>query len=642
MTRKHLIDVPCTESEKGVREIFDCPGAIIYVKDRDLRYLWANQRHLDSIGAESLEAILRRRDTELFRDEHSVQREESDAVVVREEQGTQAFHENTLHDDSEKNHFLASRFPIIHGGSVRAVCCLQIDISTPVSTHGTTEREKVFFQELFENASAMSAVTDAHGFITLINNKAIELFFGDQYTPETLKGRNILEFVHKDDRGKVVSLWKKSMLEKREVSYDIRMITGDGKIKYLLVSGRPIIVDDAVVSFQYQAMDMIDQKIQEQHLLQNATIDTIGQLAGGFAHDFNNLLTVINGYSEIIKVSMDENTPLFSKINQIHQAGNQASRLTQKLLDFSKKFRKETTELDINAELMNQEPILMHLIGEPNRLTISLCPEESLVNIDLQSFDSILINLAMHAKESMDQGEVTITSELITIGPSNSQQYSSVSPGTYVLVSLKHTGKGMSEEMIEQVFDPFLSENRSGKTLGLWTVRNIIKSCGGTLIVERTPETGSCFRMFLPLATAPEKQVTVKTTTENVVRELLPEAKTILVVEDDDTVRELVSEILRQEGHITLTACNGGDALQLARQHDGRIDLLITDMVMRRIDGKMLSKKMLSLWPHVKVMFMSGYGEETIKRSEIGDVVFLQKPFLPGELLEKVHTLLQN
>ncbi|MGC9323242.1 MAG: response regulator [Desulfomonilia bacterium] len=632
-----------TKPESEISGIFDCPGICAYLKDRDLNYLWANPSHVESLGAESIDQILNRRDSQIVCDESAREREEHDAVVLEEKRAIHGILEGILHNGPRKRWYLASRSPVFSGESVDGVYGWLIDVTSMVSRQEALGREKAFFQELFENASVMSAITDAHGYITWINKKALEMFSGERYTPEDFIGKNILEFVHKDDQEKVIHLWKKSTSEKKEVNYDIRMVTGERRILYVLISGKPIIVDGDVVSFHYQAIDMINQKVQEQNLLQNASMETLGQLAGGFAHDFNNLLTVINGYAEILRASLDEKHPFFNKVNQICQAGTQASVLTQKILDFSKKQKSESSPLNINEELNNQETILRHLSGENIQITFTRCLEDALVKIDPGKFDSILLNLVVNARDAMPAGgEITISSELVFINPTNAHSYPSVSPGRYVLLRVHDTGEGMGQDVTEKVFDPFYSTRGTGRGIGLWTVKSIVKGCGGAISVDSSPGNGSTFSIVLPVAVTEEKKDVKKRQADTQVVKKPEESKTILVVEDDDTVRDLVSEILKQEGHSILTARNGGDALQLARQHDGQIDLLITDMVMRRIDGKMLSRKVHSIWPHIKVMYMSGYGEDIIGASEKEAIHFLPKPFLPAELISTVRTVLQG
>jgi two-component system, cell cycle sensor histidine kinase and response regulator CckA len=354
------------------------------------------------------------------------------------------------------------------------------------------------------------------------------------------------------------------------------------------------------------------------------------------------MLTVINGYSEILKMSVDEMHPFHHKLNQICQAGKQASALTQRMLEFSRKNRTQVNPVDINQEISNQEGILKHTFGENICLSVMKTPLPSPVAINPSRFATLLLNLVIHAKESMPKGgEISIRTEHISVSAANETAYPQVSLGNYLLLTVKDTGEGMTDEMKQYLFDPFTSVTGAGSGLGLWTARNIVKAAKGAIFVESMQGGGNIFKVLFPLSSREVKQeLEIK---KGVEAQTLPKGSTtILVVEDDDTVRDLVSEVLKQQGHTTLTARNGGDALQLARQVDGRIDLLITDMVMRRIDGRMLSMKMKSIWPHIKVMIMSGYGNDVIREEDMKNNVFLPKPFLPQELIDKVDLILHG
>lgn len=502
------------------------------------------------------------------------------------------------------------------------------------------ENEKNFFEDFFENTAPMTCVTDATGFITRTNRKSLEMFLDNDITG--FIGRNLLEFIHKDDREKVVELWTRSLSEQKVTNYEVRMIAPSGKVFYFLVTGRPIVKDGRITSFHYQAMDIIGQKVQEQSMIHSASVDILAQISGGFAHDFNNMLTVINGYSEILKMSVDESHPFYHKVNQICQAGRQASALTQRMLDFSKKSRTEVKSIDLNEEITNQEGIIKHVIGDAVRLMVVKSPGLDPVSIDPSRFATLLLNLVSHAKNMMPGGgELTISTSAVMVNASNETSYPQISHGSYFQLTVKDTGPGLSEEMKNRIFDPFFSSDSSSNVVGLWTSRNIIKAAKGTVFVESSPGTGTTFKVFFPFS-AQEARKDPGIEPAAAASAASSEERLILVVEDDDTVRDLVSEVLKQQGMKTLTARNGGDALQLARQLDGKIHLLITDMVMRRIDGSMLSKKMKSIWPHIKVLIMSGYGNDVIKENDIRDYVFLQKPFLPQELIDKVRSVLQG
>ncbi|MGD0211170.1 MAG: response regulator, partial [Desulfomonilia bacterium] len=283
-----------------------------------------------------------------------------------------------------------------------------------------------------------------------------------------------------------------------------------------------------------------------------------------------------------------------------------------------------------------------HVIGEEVSLIFAKTPGLEPVTIEPSQFATLLINLTVNAKEAMPRGgEITIGTDKLNVNAANEEMYLQVPHGDYLLFTVKDTGEGITQEVRRQIFDSFFSTRKGGKGIGLWTVENIVNAARGFIFVDSEPGLGTTFSILLPFSSPETKPEQVQTRQAAPVV-LPPTSKTILIVEDDDTVRDLVSEVLKQQGHVILTARNGGDALQLARQFEGHIDLLITDMVMRRIDGKMLSKKIKSIWPHIKVMFMSGYGGDVINNDDLKENVFLPKPFLPQDLLDKVRFVFQG
>jgi PAS domain S-box-containing protein len=509
----------------------------------------------------------------------------------------------------------------------------------------TAPFDSAFFEDLFENSTTIAAITDADGVLLRVNRRSVELFFGTQHGFEGVSviGRNILEFIHKDDRPKVLERWERSLKDHREVNYDLRMCSPDGRVMYFLITGRPIVKDGQVVMFHYEALNMLDQKVHEKNLMASAGADVIAQIAGGFAHDFNNLLTVINGYAQMMKMSIDDLSPLAHKINQIFEAGRKASELTQRMLDFSKRGRTRESLIDVASEISNQEAIIRHILGDRVGVTISRSPDLGGIMMDPSRLSTILVNLAANAKDAMPGGgDLTISAEPFHAETQTMLGPNQVQAGRYVRLSVKDTGHGMDDQVLARIFEPFFSTRENGKGIGLWTVKNIVQNSGGVIHVESMPGRGTTVTMLMPLAA----QAPVPTATAEEPKGARAETSgnglgTVLIVEDEDPVRDLVSEVLSRQGYHTITARNGGDALQMARQYGGSIDLLITDMVMRRIDGRMLAKKMRSMWPDIRIMFMSGYGREILQGDDPGEAAFLPKPFLPEDLVEKVQSVMR-
>ncbi len=624
----------------GLLDALGASDSCAYCKDHELRYVWLNTAHGTLLGLSDPHQAIGKADRGIFSREAALALGQIETNVLKTGKASRETVTGIPCPDGVRRSFVVALTPLAEGGRISGLFGLWTDVGCLLKDHEELRKQKAFFEGLFSDATAMATVTDTDGVIIRANKKAAELFIGREDGDCLIAGRNIMEFIHDDDKPKVIDLWKESMQEKKGVNYQMRMKAFDGRILYMLISGRPIMENGEIISFLYQALDMIDLKVQEQKLLQTSSIETVGQLAGGFAHDFNNLLTVINGYSEMMLNSIDKAHPFYSKIFQICQAGSQASVLTQKILEFSRKTMPEMRNLDLNQELSNQEMILKHFIGPNIRLVIEKGEVLNAVKIDPTQFSKMLVNLVINARDAMPKGgEITITTDVKVVDGSNAPDYDDIQQGSYLLLCVRDTGVGMSEEIKRHIFDPFFTTREKGKGIGLWTVNSIVKAAGGTVHVESAPGAGTTFKILLPFS---KEGGAVKSGSDEAVEKKIPagtEGKTILVVEDDDIVRDLVREILKQKGHNILTARNGGDALQLARQYEGKIDLLITDMVMRRIDGIMLSKKMQSILPDIKVMLMSGYGNDLVRKEELRDIAFLQKPFLPNELVQKVGTM---
>ncbi|HOM30075.1 MAG TPA: PAS domain S-box protein, partial [Deltaproteobacteria bacterium] len=320
-----------------------------------------------------------------------------------------------------------------------------------------------FYEELFENSAAIGAVTDANGVILRVNRRALDLFFGTNGTVPDVIGRNIVEFIHKEDLPKVFENWKKSLREHKEVSYELRMCSPDGRVMYFLISGRPIVKEGKVALFHYQALNMLDLKVHEQNLMASASADVIAQIAGGFAHDFNNLLTVINGYAQMMRMSLDASSPFHHKVNQIFEAGRKASELTQRMLDFSKQTKTRHKLVDISAEISNQESIIRHILGERVSMTVEKQPGLGKVMMDPGRVSTILVNLAANARDAMpDGGTFKLCADQFDAQTAFMLGKNQVPAGRYIRLTVEDTGAGMDDAVFARIFEPFFSTKEQG------------------------------------------------------------------------------------------------------------------------------------------------------------------------------------
>jgi two-component system, cell cycle sensor histidine kinase and response regulator CckA len=371
-------------------------------------------------------------------------------------------------------------------------------------------------------------------------------------------------------------------------------------------------------------------------------MEAIGQLAGGIAHDFNNLILVINGYSELLLNELKSDEKKRLKVEHIKQAGDRAAALTQKMLTFSRRQVTHPRPIDLNTVVSSIMPMLSRLIGESIHFITKLTPVGQVQAHPMQ-IEQVIMNLVLNARDAMSHGgTLTIETANVELDHVYTGQHRGSQVGTYVQLTVRDTGIGMDAETKRRVFEPFFTTKEVGKGtgLGLSVVYGIMKQSGGYIEVTSEPQSGSLFTVYLPRLSS-----SVALSDAQVPERLSATGReSILIVEDEQTVRNLVSSMLRQQGYNVVEASDGDEALRTVEQALSTIHLLITDLVMPRLGGFELAQRLRLQWPHVKVLYMSGYSEDTLLRREglpVG-AHFLQKPYTPEALSCKVREILDT
>src|ERR1700732_4401301 len=341
-------------------------------------------------------------------------------------------------------------------------------------------------------------------------------------------------------------------------------------------------------------------------------MEAVGRLAGGVAHDFNNLLMVISGYTEVLLEHTRKCNPMYPKIEAIHQATDRATTLTRQLLAFSRKQLLELKVVDLNVVVEDIERLLRPLIGENIELQTQLAADLGRTRADAGQIEQVIMNLVVNSKDAMPNGgKITIQSANAQLNHDDlRREYSYIQPGAYVVLSLSDTGEGMDKETQLRIFEPFFTTKEKGKGtgLGLSTVYGIIKQSGGYVLVESEPQQGTTFRIYLPRvedALEPAGAVSASSSQSG-------GSETVLLVEDEESVRQLVRETLESKGYKVLEADHGAAALQIASEYSETIDILITDVVMPGMGGRELSARLSATCPQTKVLYLSGYTEDAI------------------------------
>lgn len=495
------------------------------------------------------------------------------------------------------------------------------------------EREELF-RLITENAADMIAVVDGSG-NRLYNSPSYQRLLG--YSPEELQQSKGIEQIHPDDRQKVMEAAVEAQRSGVGRSLEYRIRHKDGH--WVPLESTASVVkssDGGVEKLVIVNRDVTERKDLEKKLLLSEKLEAIGKLSGGVAHDFNNLLGVILGYSSELQKRIPPDDPYREAVDEIQNAGKRAASLTQQLLAFSRKQVFEAQILDLKTIVSEAAKMLERLIGEDIKLDIVPVQQIGMVKADRGQIERVILNLAVNARDAMPQGgTITIEMEDVDVDESNLTLGSMIAPGSYVMLKVTDTGCGMDAELQSHIFEPFFTTKGQGTGLGLATVYGVVKQSGGEIAVESSPGKGATFRIYLPRVSETAEKIHV---VEPLGKTLL-EHRTVLLVEDERTLRKLTRKMLTDVGLTVLEAENGLQAIEMAERTESSIDLLLTDIVMPGMSGWALAETLSSLRPEMRVLYMSGYPDGVIARHGIArpGITILQKPFTSEELTRRVE-----
>ncbi len=379
----------------------------------------------------------------------------------------------------------------------------------------------------------------------------------------------------------------------------------------------------------------------EERLRQSHKLEAMGRLAGGIAHDFNNLLTAIIGYSDLALRRLHDNDPLRRNIDEIKKASNRAASLTHQLLAFSRKQVLQPKVLDLNEVVANMDAMLRRVIGEDIDLVTVLEPQLGHVRADPGQIEQVIMNLVINSRDAMPRGgKLTIKTGNVELDQAYSRSHASVRTGPYVMLAVSDTGTGMDPETQAHIFEPFFTTKEQGKGtgLGLATVYGIVKQSGGNIWVYSEVGRGTTFKIYLP----PVAETVQSLKPAGTLAEPERGWETVLLVEDEGAVRNLIHGVLEMNGYTVLQADSGIEAIRICEEYEGPIHLLITDVVMPQMGGRDLAERLEASHPEMRVLYMSGYTDDAIVHHGVLDegVAFLEKPFTPDSLARKAREVL--
>ncbi|MBN1555810.1 MAG: response regulator [Phycisphaerae bacterium] len=521
----------------------------------------------------------------------------------------------------------------LKGRLSRLAPAIERELREAKERHARREAEKQR-DRLFNLALDMFCVAGFDGYFKQLN-PAWEQALG--WNIEELLSKPFIEWVHPEDVASTEHALQQLLEGQIVKNFRNRYRCKDDSYRWISWNSFPLMKERSVFAV---ARDVTEQKSLEDQLRQSQKMEAVGQLAGGVAHDFNNQLTVISGYTELLMHGLTDGDPTHSPLEAIRQACQRARSLTEQLLAFSRKQMLRPEVLNLNTVLTSMNDPLNRMVSE--RVDVAVITDGALrnVKVDRRQFEQAIFNMVINARDAMPAGgKVTLETANVRVENGDARLALDLTAGPYVIVIVRDTGEGMLPEVREQIFEPFFTTKEQGKGtgLGLSMVYGFIRQSGGAIRVESRPGRGTQFTLYFPATDEPAEIIGKPAAPP-------PHAgdETILVVEDDESVRQWIVRVLREAGYTVLETANAREAMPLGREYAGRIDLMIADVIMPGMTGPELAEHLLPIRNDMRVLFISGYTQVAALDGAMmpEDAAFLGKPFSHDELLQEIRILL--
>ncbi len=609
----------------------------VFVKDLEGRYLMINSAGARFVGR-TVEEILGHDDSHWFPPEAAQAIRLRDQELVQS--GQTVTYEETLTANGVSRVFLATKGPFRDpGGQVIGLLGICRDISDRRKAEEEIRQSQQKLRIHFEH-TPLAVVEWDTGFRVAAWNPSAERIFG--YSREEAMGQHASFIVPAQFRSHVDQVWQELIKQTGGTRSTNDNITKSGRHISCEWYNTPLVDDSGrVLGVASLVQDVTDRVALEDRLRQSQKMEAVGRLAGGVAHDFNNLLTVILGYAQILADGVPADSRLADGTKQIKSAAERAAGITRQLLAFSRKQVLSPRIINLNDTMMNLDSLLRRLIGED--IEVLTVPDNDLgsVKADPGQIEQVIMNLALNARDAMPNGgKLTLETANAQLDSTYAGQHQPIMPGRYVMLAVSDTGEGMSTEVQARIFEPFFTTKEVGKGtgLGLSTVYGIVKQSGGYIWVYSEPGRGTTFKIYFPSVDQAAETLGVEKRPSNALRG----TETVLLVEDDEQLRQLSSSVLAHCGYRILVAHGPEEGLAIAKSNHQDIRLLITDVVMPGMNGRQLAELILQDSPSMKVLYISGYTNNAIVHYGVLDkgLWFLPKPFTLSALISKVREVL--
>ena len=544
--------------------------------------------------------------------------------------------------DGLYRHVLVRATPIRNAdGSIREWVGMFRDMTDRWLAEQALQQSEERFRAFMDNSPAAASIVDTQGRVVYASKAFVRTFMLPCPDPV---GRTLFDLFSADIAQAWLDASSKALAARTAIEAIEPGVRADGTEGTFLTYRFPLHGSGDSQLIGSVAADITERRRLEEQLRQVHKMEAVGQLAGGVAHDFNNVLTVIQGFSDLVLAELPADHALVQPVSEIKRAGERAAELTGQLLAFSRKAVVRPTLLDLNAVVADAENLLRRLIGEDIDLTVILDPGLWRVEADPVQIDQLLLNLVSNARDAMPQGgSLTVDTRNVVVGVGEHvERRLPVPPGSYVCLSISDTGCGMDPAMMDRIFEPFFTTKEPGKGtgMGLAAVYGIVQQFGGHIKVESQPGAGASFAIYLP----PRNEIVVDECSSSDTSPAPRGQETIILVEDDHSVRALSRQVLARHGYVVLEASNGAEAIRMCQQYPGTIDLLVSDVVMPLMSGLQVAQRLREMRPAIKMLFVSGYPDDALDAHGVlkAEITLLPKPFTPSALANKVRSVLDS